>query len=311
VSQGLLLGLDIGGSSSRARLVEDGRIVAEAEGPGANVAALRPRVVEGRLRALLADILASPPRGEVPRSGGGETRARKLLSTPIACCAGSAGAEVPAGRERLERILSALLPDCRITVVHDARLVLAAAGLESGIALISGTGSVAYGRDGAGREARAGGWGWLVGDDGSAAWLAREAAREVMLRSDSGEPLGSLGESMLGAVKARGVTELMGRLNGFNEPREWAALAGVVFEAARNDAGAALLVERTASALGDLVGLVRKQLSMDGPLVLAGGQLLNQPLLESAVRMRLGTAIRLREQPVAGAVRLAELSLTA
>ncbi len=285
---GSFLGLDIGGSSSRARLVENGRIVAEAEGPGANVAVLRPRVVESRLRSLLADI----------------------AGTPIACCAGSAGAEVPAGRRRLERILSALLPDCRITVVHDARLVLAAAGFESGIALVSGTGSVAYGCDSAGREARAGGWGWLVGDDGSAAWLAREAAREVMLRSDSGEPLGTLGEAMLGAVRARNATDFMGRLNALNEPRDWAALAGVVFEAASNDAGGALLVERAASALGNLVGLVRKQLSLDGPLVLAGGQLLNQPRLEAAVRKRLGAAIRLHEAPVAGAVKLAELSLT-
>ncbi len=285
---GALLGLDIGGSSSRARLVEDGRIVAEAEGPGANVAALQPRIVERRLRALLADVAAAP----------------------IACCAGSAGAEVQAGRQRLERILSALLPDCRITVVHDARLILAAAGLEAGLALISGTGSVAYGRDRSGREARAGGWGWLVGDDGSGAWLAREAAREVMLRSDSGEPLGRLGDAMLGAVSARGATDLIGRLNALNEPREWAAVAGVVFEAASHDAGAALLVERAASALADLVGLVRRRLSIDGPLVLAGGQLLNQPRLESAVRKRLGAATRLQEAPVAGAVRLAELSLT-
>jgi glucosamine kinase len=289
VINGPLLGLDIGGTSSRARLVESGRIVAELEGPGANVAALQPRVVQSRLRALLAD----------------------LSMTPIACCAGCAGAEVPAGRERLERILSALLPHCRITVVHDARLVLAAAGFESGIALISGTGSVAYGREASGREARAGGWGWLVGDDGSGAWLAREAAREVMLRCDSGEPLGSLGEAVLGAVKARSATELLGRLSALNEPREWAALAGVVFETASSDAGAALLVERTASALADLVGLVRKQLSLVGPLVLAGGQLLNQPRLESAVRARLGAATRLQEAPVAGAVRLAELSLAA
>jgi N-acetylglucosamine kinase-like BadF-type ATPase len=289
VNHRAVLGLDIGGSSSRARLVDGGRIIAEAEGPGANVAALRPRVVESRLRALLAGMAVSP----------------------LACCAGCAGAEVPAGRERLDRILAALLPNCRITVVHDARLVLAAAGFESGIALISGTGSVAYGRDGSGREARAGGWGWLVGDDGSAAWLAREAAREVMQRFDSGEPLGSLGDSMLEAVRARGITDLMGKLNGLNEPRQWAALAGVVFEAASNDAGAVLLVERAASALADLVGLVRKQLSIDGPLVLAGGQLLNQTRLESALRKRLGAATRLQEPPVAGAVRLAELSLTA
>ncbi len=83
-----------------------------------------------------------------------------------------------------------------------------------------------------------------------------------------------------------------------------------MFEAASDDAGAALLVERTASALGDLAGLVRKQLSLDGPLVLAGGRLLNQPRLESAVRKRLGPATRLQEAPVAGAVKLAELSLT-
>jgi len=115
---------------------------------------------------------------------------------------------------------------------------------------------------------------------------------------------------MLAAAGARGATDLIGRLNALNEPREWAAVAGVVFEAASHDAGAALLVERTASALADLVGLVRRQLSIDGPLVLAGGQLLNQPRLESAVRKRLGAATRLQEAPVAGAVRLAELSLT-
>ena len=286
---GCFLGLDIGGSSSRARLVEDGRIVAEAEGPGANVAALRPRTVAARIVALLAGLGAI---------------------SPDACCAGSAGAEVPVGRARLERLLTELLPGCRITVVHDARLVLAAAGIEYGIALISGTGSVAYGHDRNGEEARAGGWGWLVGDDGSGAWLAREASREVMRRSDAGEQLGTLGEAMLRATKARHTTDLIGRLHRLHEPGEWAALAGVVFETAGEDPGAGSLVERAASGLADLVGTVRKKLSVDGPLVLAGGQLLNQPRLEAAVRKRLGPATRLEEAPVAGAVRLAELSLT-
>lgn len=287
---GCLLGLDIGGSSSRARLVTDGRVVAEAEGVGANVAVLKPHLVQERLTDLLAGMGAI---------------------TPDACCAGSAGAEVPSGHARLERLLAGLFPGCIVTVVHDARLVLAAAGLDHGIALISGTGSVAYGRDRDGREARAGGWGWLVGDDGSGVWLAREAAREVMRRFDGGEPLGRLGEAMFGAANARDATELIGKLHGLNEPREWAALAGVVFEAASDDPGAESLVERTASALGDLVGLVRAKLSIEGPVVLAGGQLLNQPRLESAVRRNVGAATRLEEAPVSGAVRLAELSLTA
>jgi len=288
VKSGTFLGLDIGGSSSRARLVEDGRVVAEAEGPGANVAVLPPQVVESRLGQLLSGMGAM---------------------SPDACCAGSAGAEVAAGRERLEKMLATILPRSVVTVVHDARLVLAAAGFGSGIALISGTGSVAYGRDRDGREARAGGWGWLVGDDGSAAWLTREAAREVMRRSDAGEPLGGLGGAMLGATAARSTTDLIGFLHGLDEPRAWAALAGLVFEVAGEDAGASALVERAGSALCDLVASVRTRLALAGPVVLAGGLILNQPLLEEAVRRRVGAATRLEEPPVAGAVKLAELSL--
>jgi N-acetylglucosamine kinase-like BadF-type ATPase len=216
---------------------------------------------------------------------------------------------VPAGRERLEHLLADLLPGCRIIVVHDARLVLAAGGFDSGIALVSGTGSVAHGRDPEGREARAGGWGWLIGDDGSAAWLAREAAREVLRRSDAGKPIGRLGDAMLGATKSIDTTGLIGNLHGLNEPREWAELAGLVFEVAIDDPGAAMLVERAADSLAALVELVRERLSLDGPVVLGGGQLLNQPRLEAEVRRRLGAAIRLEEPPVAGAVRLAELSL--
>src|SRR5713226_2800418 len=110
VKSATFLGLDIGGSSSRARLVEDGRVVAEAKGPGANVAVLPPQVVESRLGQLLSGMGAM---------------------SPDACCAGSAGAEVAAGRERLEKMLATILPRSVVTVVHDARLVLAAAGFGS------------------------------------------------------------------------------------------------------------------------------------------------------------------------------------
>jgi N-acetylglucosamine kinase-like BadF-type ATPase len=281
-----VLGLDIGGSSSRARLSEGGRVLAEAEGKGANVAEVASRIVERRLTALIADL--------------GPMQA-------AACCAGSAGAEVPAARKRLEKLLMRLLPGCRVAVVHDTRLILAAAGLESGIALIAGTGSVAYGRDGAGREARVGGWGWLLGDEGSAVWLARESAREVMRRADAGEPGGRLGEALFGAVRARNASELTGRLHRFREPRSWAELAELVFETAAADDGSEALIERAADALSVLVEQVRAKLSIDGPVVLAGGLLLHQARLESAVRRRLGPdVVRLEEPPVAGAVRLAE-----
>src|SRR4029077_18855310 len=112
-----VLGLDIGGSSSRARLSAGGRVLAEAEGPGANVAALAPDVAERRLTALLAELGAA---------------------RPVTCCAGAAGAVVPEARARLEQLLQRLLPGCRVEVGPDTRVVPPAAGVRHGSALIAG-----------------------------------------------------------------------------------------------------------------------------------------------------------------------------
>ena len=282
------LGLDIGGSRSRARLVAGELVVAEAEAPGANAVALSAALVEGRLTALLG-------RLDGPR--------------PAVCCAGAAGAEVPEAKELYDRLLGGLLPGCKVIVVHDTRLVLAAAGLDEGIALVAGTGSVAYGRASGGREAMVGGWGWLLGDDGGGAWLVREAAREVLRRLDAGDSPGILGERLLAAAGAADRHQLAGHLHRLREPRRWAALAPVVFEAAPADEAAAAVVDRAGAALSALVDGIRARVGIEGPVVLAGGLLLKQPALEAAVRLRLGEGpVRLQEPPVAGAVRLARLA---
>lgn len=278
-----LLGLDIGGSNSRARLTINGQVVEERSGPGANVAEIAPHVVESRLLPLLANLPANP----------------------TACCAGSAGAEVPSGRAMLERVLGSAMPETRISVVHDTRLVLAAAGFEAGIALIAGTGSVAYARGKDGREARAGGWGWLLGDEGSGTWIVREAARELMRRRDAGEPAGAMGEALMEASGTRSLDAFQGALYRKSEPGQWAALAGAVFDSAEADQAAARIVEQAAGWLGVLVDQVRKATAIEGPLVLAGGLILNQPRLEAAVRGRFPDAVRLEAEPVEGALRLA------
>jgi len=279
------LGLDIGGSASRARLRGDGHDVIDVEGPGANVATLESGLVDERLSSLLSPFGAMHPE---------------------ACCAGAAGAEVPAARRRLEALLERMLPGCRLSVVHDARLVLAAAGLDAGIALVAGTGSVAYGRTPDGREAQRGGWGWMIGDDGSGAWITREAAREVMRRVDSGAQLGALGEALLRACGVADARQMIAALHAMREPMQWAALALAVFETASTDGGAADIVERAAASLSQLAREVEHALGDDGPVALAGGLLLNQPNLEFAVRERLAMrCIRLEEPPVEGALRLA------
>ena len=250
------------------------------------MATLDPQVVDDRLSALLRQL------GE---------------AGPTACCAGAAGAEVPEARSRLRDLLARHLPGCRLSVVHDARLVLAAAGLEAGIAIIAGTGSVAYGRTTGGREARRGGWGWMVGDDGGAVWIAREAAREVMARVDSEQDIGALGKALLAASAAAGPREMIARLHAMREPMQWAGLASAVFATAGVDEGSAAVIRRAAGALASLASGVRESLGVEGPVVIAGGLLLHEPRLELALREQLAMqCVRLEQPPVEGALRLAE-----
>jgi N-acetylglucosamine kinase-like BadF-type ATPase len=281
----LVLGLDIGGSSSRARLSESGHVVSEASAPGANVALIDPDLVEERLTSLIEQ-LGSPH--------------------PASCCAGAAGAEVPAGRRRLEQLLARLLPDARVLVVHDTRLILAAAGLDVGIALIAGTGSVAYARNNDGDEARAGGWGWMLGDEGSGAWIVREALRELMRRREEGVQLSVLGERMLVATDSDDLLETISRVQLYHEAGQWAALAGEVFDSMALDPGAARIVDSAADALAALALRAGAKVGVDGPVVMAGGVLTNFSDLASKVQARVGSGLVLEEEPVAGAVRLAQ-----
>ena len=281
----LVLGLDIGGSSSRARLAEGGRTLSEASAPGANVALIDPGVVEERLTSLIEQ-LGSPH--------------------PATCCAGAAGAEVPAGKRRLEELLARLLPGASVLVVHDTRLILAAAGLDVGIALIAGTGSVAYARNDDGHEARAGGWGWMLGDEGSGAWIVREALRELMRRREEGVQLSVLGERMLVATESDDLLETISRVQLYHEAGQWAALAGEVFDSVALDAGAARIIDSAADALASLALGAGAKVGVDGPVVMAGGLITNFPDLASRVQARVGSATVLEEEPVAGAVRLAE-----
>jgi N-acetylglucosamine kinase-like BadF-type ATPase len=258
----------------------------EAEGPGANVATLPATLVSERLSALLTQL------GDLH---------------PEACCAGAAGAEVPAARARLESLLEQMLPGCRLAVVHDTRLVLAAAGIVAGIALVAGTGSVAYGRVADGREAQRGGWGWMLGDDGSGVWVTREAARVVMARADAGRPLGPLGEALLAACRARDAQELTANLHSMGEPMQWAAAASAVFETVETDDASREIVHGAARALAGLARDVGAAVGIEGPVVLAGGLLLHQPALEAAVRTQLARpSVLLDRPPVEGALRLAE-----
>jgi len=288
-----VVGLDIGGSTTRASLWDiGGAVVREATGPSANVAAVGPAAASTALSAVLAEL------GD--------------LSGVAAACAGTAGADTGADLDEVHQLLGPLLPaGTPVLVVHDTALVLAAAGLPTGIVVVSGTGSVGWGVAPDGRSARAGGWGHLLGDEGAGWGVARAAVRHVLARADRGGAPDPLTGALLTAA---GVDEPLGLIrhaHSTSGATALARLAPVVFaRAVTGDTAATAIVTEAAADLAALAGTVADRLGTDGPVVLSGGQVRHQPVLVDAVRRQLGhrgiVDVRLLDsEPVRGALALA------
>lgn len=106
---------------------------------------------------------------------------------------GIAGADHPAHRQEVVDSLSVFFPRGNFTVDNDARIALTGAiGFGAGVVVIAGTGSVAIGRNDAGEEARAGGWGPIVGDEGSGYAIARAGLAAILRAHDGRGPATSM-----------------------------------------------------------------------------------------------------------------------
>jgi glucosamine kinase len=286
-----LLGLDIGGSTTRARLVIDEQIAAEATAQSASLTAAGPDRAATALTHLL---------GQLP----------DMTGTLDAVCAGAAGVLTALDtRELLQARLAPLTISGRVVVVDDASLILPAAGLTDGIAVVCGTGSIAV-ASWQGRREWAGGWGYLLGDEGSGYWIVRSAIRALLERRAEGLPAGDLGACLLEATACTDLDALRGAFYRRPQPQYWAPYAPTVLDC--RDPEAARLTQEAALALGDLaVSLARRLSAADGiPVVLAGGLMAHQGLLAAtvaAVTTALPTSVirPLSDPPVTGAVRLA------
>jgi N-acetylglucosamine kinase-like BadF-type ATPase len=293
----VVLGIDIGGTKSVCLAADGtGAIVAEARGPGANLHANGPRAVERVLRQV----------------AGEAGRARD--ERPAAICLGMAGVDRPRDAEAVRAILARLDSTARLLVVNDALIALeAAVGDGPGVVIVSGTGSIAYGRGNTGRAARAGGWGYVLGDEGSGYWLGRLALRAVVRAADGRGPATSLTERVLAQYQVARPQDLVNEIYGDVTPATIAPLASIVSAAAdEGDAVARRLVEAGARELAEAGISVATRLDLaTGPIVLGGGIFRAVPSLASGVTAEVGRALPrarvepLTEEPAAGAVRLA------
>jgi N-acetylglucosamine kinase-like BadF-type ATPase len=218
-----------------------------------------------------------------PSNHVGEAEGRAKFTSAIMGCVSAAcaqtGIDFPAvafhsaclgfsgGPADKESILHEILNCERITVTDDALIALtgATAG-EPGLIVIAGTGSIAFGRNAAKKTARAGGWGYIFGDEGSAFDIARQALRAALRHEEGWGAQTALREMLLRETATATVNDALHRLYTSEFPRpRIASLAKAVDEAAvEGDAVAIQILETAAQQLATLAGAVRGQLFPPG-----------------------------------------------
>jgi N-acetylglucosamine kinase-like BadF-type ATPase len=268
------LGID-GGQSSTTALIgekigdETGRVVGAGRAGPSNHAAAG----EGRRKFVAA--ITDSVKNALAAAG------LTAQTTFDAACLGLSGG--PDGKEALAK---ETIRARRYLITHDAHIALAGAtGGEPGIIVIAGTGSMVYGRNAGGVTARAGGWGYIFGDEGGAFDLVRQALRAILRNEEGWGPPTALRDALLKAAGASDGNQLLHLCYTDEYPRDRVAgWANLVDQAARaGDAVAADILGSAAQSLATLTAAVRRQLFEPSSLATvcySGGVFGSGPLIE-------------------------------
>jgi N-acetylglucosamine kinase-like BadF-type ATPase len=231
-------------------------------------------------------------------------------------CLGLAGADRPQDRQVILDWARQANLAAQVEVTSDVALVLEAGTPAGwGLALIAGTGSIAYGRSADGQAGRAGGWGYLLGDEGSAYALVVAGLQAVARAADGRGPETSLAERFLGKLGLDQPEQLIPLVyQGGWDRAALAALAPLVLEAAATDPVAAQIKEEAAQSLANTAKALARRLGLGAgavPVALAGSVLLGNHSYRDRVLDALGKAglrpepVALLQEPAEGAVRVA------
>ncbi|GAP50858.1 N-acetylglucosamine kinase [Streptomyces azureus] len=288
-----VVGIDVGGTKTHLRALAGGEKGVDRVRSSAGWRPHEPGDAAGRLAALVRDALPAHAR-------------------PSAVAVGGHACETPRQCEAIRTALQERL-GVPALVVGDAELLVPAAGLDKGVGLVAGTGSVAVGRLPDGGPVQVGGWGAVLGDEGGAAGLVREAARAVWAAHDRGEEPDALATGLVAAFGVTEVPALGAALEAATDvSAEWGRHSPVVFAAA--EAGSPLaraVIAEGGRALASLVVRLAGRGVVVDDVVVAGGTVLAQPALYEALASALAEHLPgarpqpLRVPPVEGAVALA------
>ncbi len=304
-----IIGIDGGGTKTVGILAtQTGQILARVQSGPANYHVVGETQTQAVLESVVGKLCE---KAGVSRTG------------PIRFCLGMAGLGRATDREVIGKMCDKLgIRDCpnraQRILTHDAHIALVGGtGKQEGVIVISGTGAIVYGINADGKEGRASGWGYLLGDEGSGYDIAIKGLRAVVRAADGRDDPTELTNRMLDTLELNAPSELI-RWSQAASRDAIAGLAAVVFDTARTiDAIAERIVNDAADELVCGARSVIEQLEFTEPfdVVLSGGNFIHQPMFVDKLRDRLveirpkASLLLPKHEPAYGAVLFARAGL--
>ena len=284
--RGIAVGVDAGGTSTVASYSNDGVFCRTRISEGASATAIGVEAAAAHIAATIEALLPD--------------------QMPDGIYVGAAGAGRSDIAKALQAALQARFARAQVRVADDAQIALRAAVPDGpGIVLIAGTGSIAYAENERGEAFRAGGYGYLLGDDGSGFALGLGALKHLARVYDARVPADELSAQVERRLQIADRAGLLETVYGSKTPVALlASLAPAVLELANAGARSAQrLVQGAALELAELVRAVAKRAQLANascPIVLAGGLLRENSMLSFLLETRLQAdypSIEIRKRP--------------
>lgn len=300
-----VIGLDGGGTKTVSVLVStDGRIVDQSVGESSNFQVIGGDKLQSAIRNLVEKQLATA----------------RVSSGQVRCLyAGLAGAGRVSDREKIYALLQQLGLAEQVVIDTDAAAALAGAFMgDPGIILIAGTGAICFGKTRSGEMIRSGGWGYMLGDEGSGFFIGQQAIMAALKDLDGRGTATALRPMIERRYSLNRIDEIIPRVySGELDRTEIASIGVQVFElAADGDAVAQQVIALAASEQGKMVAAVAEKMAMRGKSIdvaLIGSVFKQKQVLESGLRKEaeaVAARVNLIEPMVEPAVGSAILALS-
>jgi glucosamine kinase len=290
------LGIDGGGTKTTCVVGDESLVLATASAGPSNIVRVGPQQTRESLQRAVRQACAGA--GISPEE-------------VVRACVGGSGAARPELATVVRGFLAEILP-APIDVVGDHEIALAAAfDTGPGVIVIAVTGSIAYGRDPQGNTLRAGGWGFAVGDEGSAHWIGRSAVTAVLRAADEDSQSSPLVLALLRVWKVDSILDFA-RVANAVPPPDFATLFPTV--AASHEETARQILENGGRELARIAALVMRSgffATESIPVAMTGGVFRHSPTVRENFYNELARLDRRAVvrgeliEPVEGALRMA------